>query len=121
MRYFTPRYEEQDDPELRKQRAKMHAIFNNLPEWRKELAHHKMGATSKVTRDKKRGIDIASMRSAREEAEANGLATLRKCVEAMEMAVEAVNSVPAPSQYQSQFNTRAVRDIIFTMRNKMRI
>lgn len=121
MRNFTPRYDEERELELVKHQGKMHAIMKNLPQWRQQLAHHKGVSATKNTRRKRQPANLEQMREARENVELEAAATLRKCAEALQMALDAVDDVPAPTQYHSHFNCRAVRDILFIMRKKMKV
>ncbi len=122
MKQFTPRYDADAELELAKGQGKMHAIFKNLPPWKQELARHKGVVSLNRTLKKRVTSEVERIRAAREDVEAEAAATLRKCADALQQALDAVNDTPVPQgKYQSHFNVRAVTDMLFVMRKKMKV
>ena len=121
MRQFTPRYND-DNAELDKHERKMRAMFDNLPQWRQELARIKGVRAMHKRAQGRRAPDADRIRARREEVELEAAATLRKCADALQQALDAVNDTAVPQgNYQSSFNVRAVIDILFVMRKKMKV
>ena len=116
MRRFTPRYNE-DHAELTRDEKRMLYLFKNQPEWKKQLGQH-LGVQGRAKKYARLRPDADRQREAREEAEMQAAATLRKCIEALQMALDAINAAPAPAKYQSHVNVRALINGVIYLRDK---
>jgi len=112
MRRFTQRYDHDLAEEMRILALKKHAIFKNLPQWRQELARAKASAKRRPT------AEVLRQRRAREEVESQAAETVRRCLSALQQAVDAVNETPAPSQYQSSVSLHGMVNVIHCLRTK---
>lgn len=110
-------YNEQTDAVDRKERAKMAAIFDNLPEYRKELIRHS-GTKGRAKVIAKRRAAQATERCAREAAEIRMAEAVRKCVSILEQHMDDLiqnSRVPGVQQHVNQFS---ISNLIVEMRNK---
>jgi len=116
MRQFTPRYND-DDAELSREEIRVRSRFKNMPEWKRALGQHH-GVQVRARKAARLRPDADLQREAREEAEMQAAATLRKCIEALQMALDAINAAPAPAKYQSHVNVRALINGVIYLRDK---
>lgn len=118
MRNFTPRYDHDLANELLRAGHRLSAITKNLPQWRRELNGHRQGKRSSAKWAKKKAAAEPG-RAAREEAELQAAATVRSCINALQLQIDAINSNPPPvTAYHAHVNLRALINIVFALRHK---
>jgi hypothetical protein len=100
-----------------KEGRKRLAIFNNAPQWKKEIWLAKAHASSAKKRAPLKAAKL-NQQAVREAAEEETAETVRMLVRAVVFSLQRLQDIPAPNQYKRAVNVKALHNTVLLLKQK---